>query len=127
MRLVRYHPDIEQPASDEAETIQQIGETFEKLADLQLKKEGHAMRTSHAKATGILRAEQIIGNDLLPESAQGIAAESTAEGLPRHGRTPDEGQWQPPPRAALDRGTQRGDVSRTRFNHGSGAGSHRLA
>lgn len=74
MNPVRYSPDLECPPDDEAETIASLKEQFEKLLRLQTDKEGHGMRTSHAKATGLLTGELEIADDLPQELAQGIAA-----------------------------------------------------
>jgi len=74
MSFVRYSPSVERVPEDEPETIRGLKDAFEKLARLQEEKEGHAMRTSHAKATGLLEGELEILDGLPPELAQGIAA-----------------------------------------------------
>lgn len=74
MDYVSYASDVEQVAPDEEETIEKLRQVFEKLAYLQEEKEGHAMRTSHAKATGFLEGELTVIDGLPPELAQGLAA-----------------------------------------------------
>lgn len=74
MSFVPYSPSVECVPEDEPETIRGLKDAFEKLARLQEEKEGHAMRTSHAKATAFLEGELEILDGLPPELAQGIAA-----------------------------------------------------
>lgn len=91
MTPLRYTPDVEQVADDEEETFQKIAETFEKVERLQHEKEGHAMRTSHAKATGLLSGELLIAEDLPAELAQGLAAQGRKyETLVRFAQGPGE-------------------------------------
>ncbi|RST31665.1 catalase [Sphingomonas ginkgonis] len=91
MSAVRYEPSIEQIVDDEQETIGKIRDTFIQLGEKQEKKEGHSMRTSHAKATGLLGGELEIFGDLPPELAQGIAAQpGRYEALVRFAQGPGE-------------------------------------
>ena len=71
---VRYTPAVEQPAEDEADSIAKIIAAFEKETDLVAKKEGHAMRPSHAKASGYAVGELTVQGGLPPELAQGLFA-----------------------------------------------------
>ena len=70
---VRYHPGVETIPDDEAETITKIIKSFETETDMVAGKEGHAMRPSHAKASGYATGELLV--DELPEElAQGLFA-----------------------------------------------------
>ena len=71
---VRYHPGVEQVPDDEAETIAKIIRSFTTETDMVANKEGHAMRPSHAKASGYAVGELAIPDDLPPELAQGLFA-----------------------------------------------------
>ena len=73
-RPVRYAPDIERPAPDEAETIAGIIRSFTRQADTVADNEGHAVRAGHAKATGLLTGELVVAPGLPPELAQGLFA-----------------------------------------------------
>ncbi len=72
--LVRYRPDLEQPAPDEAETIQSLCDSLRKIAQTTWDDTGHAWRSVHAKGHGLLTARVIVP-DLPPELAQGMFAE----------------------------------------------------
>ena len=74
MNPIRFDAAVEQPAEDEAETFQSIEDAFLKVERLQHEKEGHAMRTSHAKATAFLTGELEVLDGLPPELAQGLAS-----------------------------------------------------
>lgn len=69
---VRYAPDVEQPESDEAETIQALKEQFGKILDITSKAYGHAVRSVHAKGHGLVRGIFRVADDLPPELAQGL-------------------------------------------------------
>jgi catalase len=71
---VRYSPDVETPEADEAETNRQLTETLLKISEITFKDSGHAIRSVHAKAHGLLNAELMIADDLPPELAQGLFA-----------------------------------------------------
>lgn len=87
----RYRAGVEQPADDEAETIAKMVETFIGEGDSVAKKEGRAMRTSHAKATGLLTGEMTVESGLPAELAQGLFAKpGTYEVLARFAQGPGE-------------------------------------
>ena len=71
---VRYSPDVEQIQPDERETIQQLNEAFDVILERTAEDYGHAVRSVHAKAHGVLRGELTVESDLLPELAQGMFA-----------------------------------------------------
>ena len=56
-QLVRYSPSIETPEPDEAETNRQLTETLLKISEITWKDSGHAIRSVHAKAHGLLNAD----------------------------------------------------------------------
>ncbi len=65
-----YAPDIERPDSDEQKTIDGMtgqSQTVEK-------REGHAVRASHAKSSACAVGELIVADGLPPELAQGLFA-----------------------------------------------------
>lgn len=74
MTALRYDPSVEVISDDEAETFDKIEQGFIKIMEANRDKEGHDMRTSHAKATGLLTGSLEILSDLPEELAQGIAA-----------------------------------------------------
>ena len=71
---VRYSPDVETPEADEAETNRQLTETLLKISEITWKDSGHAIRSVHAKAHGLLNAELVIADGLPSELAQGLFA-----------------------------------------------------
>ncbi|MDB5654568.1 MAG: catalase [Tardiphaga sp.] len=71
---VRYSPSVETPEPDEAETNRQITETLLKISEITWKDSGHAVRSVHAKAHGLLNAELVVADDLPPHLAQGLFA-----------------------------------------------------
>ncbi len=70
---VRYHDGLEQPRPDEAETIAAIIRAMTAEADTVAKTEGHVLRPSHAKSTGLLTGTLDIPA-LPPTLAQGLFA-----------------------------------------------------
>jgi hypothetical protein len=72
--FVRYTPGVEQPEDDEAETTQGLIQTLRSISEQTLADGGHALRSVHAKAHGVLRGElEVLGS--LPEYlAQGLFA-----------------------------------------------------
>ncbi len=69
-----YDPSYEQPAPDEAETIQEIIDT---MADIQRKtyqSQGHAIRSVHAKGHALLKGELQVYDNLPAYLAQGFFA-----------------------------------------------------
>lgn len=71
---VRYSPDVEQVQPDEAETIQQLNEAFDVILERTAEDYGHAVRSVHAKAHGVLVGEMTVEPGLPPELAQGLFA-----------------------------------------------------
>lgn len=81
---VRYSPDVEQRQPDEADTIQQLNEAFDVILERTAEDYGHAVRSVHAKAHGVLKGELVIDDALPPELAQGaFASPGTHEALIR--------------------------------------------
>lgn len=64
---VRYDSDVEQILEDEQELIDRIGEMMTGMQETVEKKEGAAMRATHAEATGLLKGELIVAEDLPAE------------------------------------------------------------
>lgn len=71
---VRYSPAVEDIGADEAETIERINAAFDDILETTAENAGHAIRSVHAKAHGILRGTLTIDADLPPELAQGLFA-----------------------------------------------------
>lgn len=71
---VRYSPDIETHAPDEAETIEGLEEQFKIILDTTSQDYGHAVRAVHAKGHGLAQARLSVHGDLPPELAQGLFA-----------------------------------------------------
>ncbi|KAA0969828.1 catalase family protein [Aureimonas fodinaquatilis] len=71
---VRYSPDVEILQSDEQQTITEINEAFDVILQTTAMDYGHAVRSVHAKAHGILEATFTVRGDLPPELAQGLFA-----------------------------------------------------
>lgn len=71
---VIYSGDVETVAPDEGETIGQLNESFQTILDTTAADYGHAVRSVHAKAHGILEGELRIDENLSPELAQGLFA-----------------------------------------------------
>jgi hypothetical protein len=72
--LVRYTPDIEQLEEDEAQTTQGLIETLQSISEKTFADGGHAMRSVHAKAHGILLGELKVATALPEYLAQGLFA-----------------------------------------------------
>jgi catalase len=72
--FVRYSPDIEQPEEDETETIQGLIETLRSISEKTLADGGHAMRSVHAKAHGILQGQMDVSASLPKYLSQGLFA-----------------------------------------------------
>lgn len=77
---VRYTPTVETPEPYEAETSQGINEALHDILEITSKDYGHAVRSVHAKAHGLLEGEITFAADLPPELAQGMAAQSGTHG-----------------------------------------------
>ncbi|MCC0805730.1 catalase family protein [Methylobacterium sp. W2] len=71
---VRYSPDVEVVRPDEGKTIEGLNETFDTILKTVADDSGHAVRSVHAKAHGILEGVLRIDADLPPELAQGLFA-----------------------------------------------------
>ncbi|MBD8689458.1 MULTISPECIES: catalase family protein [unclassified Rhizobium] len=72
---IRYSPDLETIQPDEQETIQGLNDTFDKILDTTANDYGHAVRSVHAKAHGILQGKLQVKDGLPPELAQGLFAQ----------------------------------------------------
>ncbi len=71
---VLYSSDIEEIKEDEAETIGELNQTFDRILETTSGDYHHAVRAVHAKAHGILEGTLTVEDDLLPELAQGLFA-----------------------------------------------------
>ena len=71
---VRFSPSVEDIQPDEAATIEGLNETFDTILETTAKDYGHAVRSVHAKAHGILEGTLRIEPNLPPELAQGLFA-----------------------------------------------------
>ncbi len=71
---LRFTPDMEKPAPDEAETNAALIETLGKISETTFAHSGHAIRSVHAKSHGVLRATLVVHPDLPPALAQGLFA-----------------------------------------------------
>ena len=71
---IRFRPDLEQVQPDESDTIAGLNTTFDKILDTVARESGHAERSVHAKAHGILQGTLTIAPGLPPELAQGMFA-----------------------------------------------------
>ena len=69
---VRYFPAVETPKPDETQTIHGLNEQFDTILKTTAQDYGHAVRSVHAKAHGILAGTLRIETDLPPELAQGL-------------------------------------------------------
>ncbi|WP_394658830.1 hypothetical protein [uncultured Novosphingobium sp.] len=73
---VPYQPSVEQVQADERETIGDICTAFDTILETTSKDYGHAVRSVHAKAHGVLNGELTIDAGLPPELAQGLFAQA---------------------------------------------------
>ena len=71
---VPYGPTVEEVKPGEAETIQDLCTTFDTILETTAKDYGHAVRSVHAKAHGILEGTLTVDDGLPPELAQGLFA-----------------------------------------------------
>ncbi|WP_062114497.1 catalase family protein [Aureimonas sp. AU40] len=69
---VRYSPSVEDIRPDEKETEASLNETFDTILETTAEDYGHAVRSVHAKAHGILEGTLRVHDDLPPELAQGL-------------------------------------------------------
>ena len=75
MTYLRYSPDIETPEHDEQESIDGIIQGMTQESQTVEKRDGHAVRASHAKSTACVIGKLIVAPGLPPELAQGLFAE----------------------------------------------------
>ncbi|MDQ1184400.1 catalase family protein [Agrobacterium larrymoorei] len=71
---IRYSADLETVREKEPETISGLIEQFDTILETTAKDYGHAVRSVHAKAHGIIEAEMVVKPNLPPELAQGVFA-----------------------------------------------------
>ena len=71
---VRYNPNVEELRPDEGKTIADLNGTFDRILTTVANDSGHAVRSVHAKAHGILDGILTVDSDLPPELAQGLFA-----------------------------------------------------
>jgi hypothetical protein len=71
---IPYTPAYEQPAPDEAQTIQEIIDTMAEIQQKTYKSQGHAIRSVHAKGHALLTGELEVFDNLPPYLAQGLFA-----------------------------------------------------
>lgn len=73
---IRYTPDVETIEKDEAETQKGLNDALHEILETTSKDYGHAVRSVHAKAHGLLEASLTVHDDLPPELAQGLFAQA---------------------------------------------------
>ena len=71
---LRFDPSMEMPEPDEAQTNAGLIETLGKISQTTFENSGHAIRSVHAKAHGVLRGEMTVSSGLPPQLAQGLFA-----------------------------------------------------
>lgn len=71
---VPFTPDVEQISTNEQQTIKGLVDVFDIILERTSQDYGHAVRSVHAKAHGILVGEMRIDHGLAPELAQGLFA-----------------------------------------------------
>ena len=71
---VRFTPDVETVKADEGETIAALNRTFDAILTTTAEDGGHAVRSVHAKAHGVLEGVFTVAEGLPPELAQGLFA-----------------------------------------------------
>ncbi|MEJ8308153.1 catalase family protein [Agrobacterium larrymoorei] len=71
---IRYSATLETIRDNEAETVSGLIEQFDTILETTAKNYGHAVRSVHAKAHGLIEAEMAVKPDLPPELAQGLFA-----------------------------------------------------
>lgn len=74
MAYLPYHSDVETPEENEQESIDGIIQGMTQESDTVEKRQGHAVRASHAKSTACVVGELIVPAGLPPELAQGLFA-----------------------------------------------------
>ncbi len=73
---VPFGPQVETVKPDEAQTIAQLCEAFDTILEKTATDYGHAVRSVHAKAHGILKGTLTVDAGLPPELAQGLFAKA---------------------------------------------------
>ncbi|SEQ91861.1 Catalase [Faunimonas pinastri] len=73
---VRFDPSVEQPAPDEAETIQSILDSMRYVVETTYKDGGHGLRSVHAKSHGLLQGEVRVLGGLPAVLSQGVFAQA---------------------------------------------------
>jgi catalase len=71
---IPYSPSLESGRPDEADTIMGLNTAFDEILQTTAKDYGHAVRSVHAKAHGILKGRLRVADALPPELAQGLFA-----------------------------------------------------
>ena len=71
---VRFDPSVETIEPDEQETLQSMKDSFQEILETTSEDYGHAVRSVHAKAHGIIRGKLKVHDNLPPELAQGLFA-----------------------------------------------------
>lgn len=71
---IRYVTSVETFQADEADTISALNHTFDEILQTTAEDYGHAVRSVHAKAHGILQGTLTVAPGLPPELAQGLFA-----------------------------------------------------
>ena len=74
MTIQRYRDDIETIQPDEQESIDGIIKGMSEQTETVEKREGHAVRASHAKSSACVIGEIVVAEGLPPELAQGLFA-----------------------------------------------------
>ena len=74
MAYLRYRDDIETPEPDEQQSIDGIIQGMTQESQTVEKRDGHAVRASHAKSTACVIGQLTVAPDLPPELAQGLFA-----------------------------------------------------
>ena len=73
---VRYSPDVEVVKPDEGETIEGLNQTFDTILQTVANDSGHAVRSVHAKAHGILEGVLRIDPSLPPRAGPGTVRQA---------------------------------------------------
>ena len=71
---VRYSTSVEHPEADEAKSAASVNDSLMSIAEITSKDYGHAVRSVHAKAHGLVRGRLEIVEGLSPLLAQGLFA-----------------------------------------------------
>ena len=71
---VRFSPDLEDIKPDEQKTVAGLIDQFDVILEKTAEDYGHAVRSVHAKAHGIIKGKMIVRDGLQPELAQGLFA-----------------------------------------------------